>query len=45
MASIVGVEICIIVWVCVCVCVQARNQTFLEGGSKSSMVVQMKWAL
>ena len=24
---------------------QARNQTFLEGGSKSGMVAQMKWAL
>ena len=24
---------------------QARNQTFLEEGSKSGMVVQMKWTL
>ena len=24
---------------------QARNQTFLEGGSKSGMVAHMKWAL
>ena len=33
------------VYVFVCVCVQARNQTFLEGGSKFGMVAQMKWAL
>ena len=25
--------------------IQARNQTFLEGGSKFGMVAQMKWAL
>ena len=25
--------------------VQAHNQTFLEGGSKSGMVAHMKWAL
>ena len=24
---------------------QARNQTFLEGGSKSGMIAHMKWAL